>query len=133
MKRIVGRFIISLYKTFLNLCLILQVLKPKAVSITVVRIVAVILITTLLTPVFLLNPIRQTQAQSRPNLSAQPAIPNSAPPESFIISDNNSLSSSVTSAFGSLLSFSSKTITGFFENPKVPGGVGTAGTTAYFG
>jgi YD repeat-containing protein len=86
-----------------------------------VRTLAIFLMIALLTPVFLFSPTWKAQAQSNPPIT-QPA-PISAPPEAFIISNHSSLSNSIASAFGSLLSFSGKTISTLLDKPKIPEGL----------
>lgn len=85
------------------------------------RLTAIILLIALITPIFLFQPIYNASANTLPIPQAPSIV--SVPPEAFIVPGNNSLSSSITTAFGSLLSFSNKTISRVLENPKVPTGL----------
>lgn len=99
------------------------VLIKQSKQIVVIRAVAVLLMVALVTPVFLFNPTSQIQAQTRTTLPIQSSAPISLPPESFIVSGNSFSIDSITSVFGSFLSFSNKTISGLFDKPKVPAGL----------
>lgn len=86
------------------------------------RLTAIILLLALITPVFLLQSSEKVSASSQTVINT-PTAPVSAPPEAFFVSDSSSLSNSITTAFGSFLSFSNKTISRLFEKPKVPAGL----------
>jgi YD repeat-containing protein len=86
------------------------------------RTVSIILITALLLPLLLFNPIWQTQAQTRSNLSIRQAAPVSAPPEPFIVgSAQSTVSLSIISSLSSVKDyFSTPPLPEGFEIVKVP-------------
>lgn len=79
------------------------------------------ILTAMLVPVFLFQPFYKISAKTLP-IPQTPAVI-SAPPEAFIISDGNSLSSQMTSAFGSLFPFANKTVSRLFDKPQIPAGL----------
>ena len=89
------------------------------------RCAAFTVLAALLVPVFLFQPIYKTSANALPVSQATAVI--SAPPEAFIVSEDslpsNSLSGLLTSAVGSFLLLSGKTISRVFEKPKIPAGL----------
>jgi YD repeat-containing protein len=122
MKKTVSEMVARACKSLFDLRLISPLLKRKVLSTTIVRTVSVILITALLTPIFLFNPIWQTQAQSRSTLPVQSPAPISAPPEPFVIgSVQSTISSSIVSSLSSVKEyFSTPQLPEGFEVAKVP-------------
>jgi YD repeat-containing protein len=97
---------------------ILSFLRRLVLPLVSPRLIALMLITVLVAPVILFNPIWITSAQ-KGSSSLQSAAPASAPPQSLVFLENNS---KIFVKFVSSVKSANESISGFFTTPQLPEG-----------